>query len=268
MAALAAVALGLLVAGPKNLRLTQLGSPPHREVGDLPAILWFASAGLAWLIFGIADAAVTGWLGIGTLEKTFAPLKSKAVIAGGAAALGCVAAGVLAALLHKAAPGAGLKPRAKDIPVGLLAALLAIPITSVISVLVSIASQLLGSPPEPIAHSTLETIASHQNNPWTWVLIAAVVILVPILEELIYRGMLQSGTRKLTGSSWAAAILASSLFTLVHLGAFTDNAQLIPLFALSVAMGIAYERTRSIGVPIVMHMAFNGWNVFQVLALA
>jgi membrane protease YdiL (CAAX protease family) len=33
------------------------------------------------------------------------------------------------------------------------------------------------------------------------------------------------------------------------------------LFVLSMAMGIAFERTRAIGVPITMHVAFNLGNI-------
>ena len=34
-----------------------------------------------------------------------------------------------------------------------------------------------------------------------------------------------------------------------------------PLFALGAGMGLAYERTRRLGVPIVMHMGFNAANI-------
>ncbi len=34
-----------------------------------------------------------------------------------------------------------------------------------------------------------------------------------------------------------------------------------PLFALSVALGASYERTGRLGVPIVMHGAFNALNL-------
>ena len=41
---------------------------------------------------------------------------------------------------------------------------------------------------------------------------------------------------------------------------------LAPLFMLSVTMGLAFERTKHIGVPIVMHAAFNALNIALVVA--
>jgi membrane protease YdiL (CAAX protease family) len=45
-----------------------------------------------------------------------------------------------------------------------------------------------------------------------------------------------------------------------------ENAHtLLALFTLGAGMGIAYERTRNIVVPIVMHGAFNGVNVLMTV---
>ena len=54
------------------------------------------------------------------------------------------------------------------------------------------------------------------------------------------------------------------LFAGIHLGGGVklENAHtLLALFTLGAAMGVAYERTRNVVVPMVMHIVFNGVNV-------
>jgi len=92
----------------------------------------------------------------------------------------------------------------------------------------------------------------------------AVVVFVPVLEELVFRVFLQSLLLRVTRRPWVAIVLTSVLFTLVHLGGgvpLESAHALAPLFVLSVAMGVAYERTRSVWAPVVMHAGFNGLNV-------
>lgn len=138
-------------------------------------------------------------------------------------------------------------------------------------------------PTDPIAHRTLRMLAesgaaSGDNALWWGVNIAAVVIAAPIVEELIYRGFIQSAIRRAllwraAGSAgsgitargrrritWAAILLASAVFTLMHAGVAEPHA-LLTLFALSLCFGIAYERTGSLAAPIVMHVLFNAVNV-------
>ena len=52
---------------------------------------------------------------------------------------------------------------------------------------------LEGAEPDAIAHPTLDLIYQHHGDQWAWALIITVVVFVPIVEEVIYRGFLQSG---------------------------------------------------------------------------
>jgi len=98
----------------------------------------------------------------------------------------------------------------------------------------------------------------------------SVVVFVPIIEEILYRGYLQSALLRYTKSPWTAVLLTSLAFTAAHVN-WTDYEQgvpyyaLAPLFMLSVTMGIAFERTRHIGVPMIMHAAFNAMSVAIVV---
>ncbi len=125
-------------------------------------------------------------------------------------------------------------------------------------------SLFAGEAPPPIAHDTLTQIAEPGAGAWVWVLIAAAVIGAPIVEEYIYRGALQEGLTDATGSPTAGVLASSAVFVAAHWSITTGPglwAALGVLSGLSVAMGIAYSRTRSIIVPIVMHALFNAANI-------
>jgi membrane protease YdiL (CAAX protease family) len=53
--------------------------------------------------------------------------------------------------------------------------------------------------------------------------------------------------------AWLAVLLASALFAGVH-----QPWMWPPIFVLSLCIGLAYERTRNLWVPVVMHATFNG----------
>lgn len=168
----------------------------------------------------------------------------------------------------------GIRSLAGDLKLGAVAFGLALPPVLFIALAVGLTMQLLAiagliPPPDTIAHVTLRELTSSERTGAWWAVIAMVVIAAPIAEELIYRGLLQTGLRANLGASaerrtarldWFAIAFASVLFTIVHLGAAAPHA-LIVLFALSVAMGLAYERTGRILVPILMHIGFNALNI-------
>lgn len=99
--------------------------------------------------------------------------------------------------------------------------------------------------------------------------IAGAVILAPIGEELFFRGLLQSGVKKLAfvrwGSwqhRWIAIAVAATLFGLMH----TVTPQHIPaLIALGAILGYAYERSGSLVLPILVHMLFNSKTLLWVV---
>ena len=93
-------------------------------------------------------------------------------------------------------------------------------------------------------------------------MVIAIVIAAPIVEELLFRGMLQNALAKYV-PIWGAILLSSFLFALVH-----GQPYAIPgLMSLSLAFGYLYHRTGSLRTNIVLHMANNAFAllVTQIL---
>lgn len=176
----------------------------------------------------------------------------------------------LAVLLRRAAPDAGFKAPAKRWLLGLACLPLALPLVYLTSTLGQLVYELSTSTPitDPLAHPALRTIVNEPNDPWAWVMIFVAVVLAPIHEELVYRGFVQSGIVRITRHPWAAILLTSTLFALAHLSAQVPLYAIGSLFAFGVCLGFAFERSRSIAVPIAMHMAFNALNVVLAVIIS
>lgn len=101
-------------------------------------------------------------------------------------------------------------------------------------------------------------------------MIFAVVILVPFMEELLFRGFLQTLLRKYLKRGWAL-FLTALIFALVHFSASQGkgNFQLIStLFVLSLFLGFLYEREQSLWASIGLHVTFNGFSVILLVLSA
>jgi membrane protease YdiL (CAAX protease family) len=90
--------------------------------------------------------------------------------------------------------------------------------------------------------------------------IVAAVVLAPVAEELVYRGMLYQALRDRFGI-WPGIGLSSLIFTLLHLeyGRELDVNLLlfITVFPLSLLLAWVFERRGSLLLPIGMHAGHN-----------
>ncbi len=89
------------------------------------------------------------------------------------------------------------------------------------------------------------------------------IVLAPVSEELLFRGILLPALAKRFGLC-AAILVQTALFALLHL----HIPSLIPLLVLSVTLSLAYLYTASIFVPIIMHMIFNAISLLAMVLLA
>ena len=87
-------------------------------------------------------------------------------------------------------------------------------------------------------------------------LLVFAVILAPVAEEMLFRGILLPLLVRRTGAM-AGLLLTAVGFAALHgnLGTF------VPLAVISVALSLAYARTGSLLVPMAMHALFNGANL-------
>ncbi len=171
----------------------------------------------------------------------------------------------------QAPPAWSVVPRATDFVRGALSMIVAAPIVLAAGALAALAYRIVvGHQPDTLAHDTLRAILDDRHNPAVPILIAAAVVVGPIVEELLFRVFIQSALLKATGRTWPAILSTSILFTAAHIGGGVrpeDAQALVPLFILSLCLGVAYERTGRMWVPITMHMLFNAANVAVALMM-
>ncbi len=83
-------------------------------------------------------------------------------------------------------------------------------------------------------------------------IIICAVLVAPVAEECCFRGFLYTGLRRWGGRT-AAAIASALLFGAIH----GSLAQMMPLTIFGIMQCIAYEKARSLWLPIGVHMLFN-----------
>lgn len=87
------------------------------------------------------------------------------------------------------------------------------------------------------------------------------IVVVPLTEEIFFRGLFQTMLRSYITKPWPAIIFASLVFV-----AFHENPQHWPaLFAPSLCLGYAYEKSGSLFRPIFIHCLFNAMSVFAAM---
>ncbi len=92
-----------------------------------------------------------------------------------------------------------------------------------------------------------------------WVSIVVTVIFAPVIEEVLFRGIL---LQKLLGRMKApyAIILSGVIFSIAHV----DPVRMIMVLPLGLYLGYTYHRLNSIWPGIFIHM---GWNLLVALAI-
>jgi ABC-2 type transport system permease protein len=89
------------------------------------------------------------------------------------------------------------------------------------------------------------------------------IVAAPVFEEFIFRGLIFGGLRR--SMNVAMATLASAaIFAIVH-----PPASVIPVFVMGVLAALAYERTRMLAAPMLLHSIYNAavlafqWNLMR-----
>ena len=131
-------------------------------------------------------------------------------------------------------------------------------------------------------HQQLKLITENPQLLSRMLIVFVAVIVVPSLEEMLFRGLFQTTIRSYIeafrsllvpqneavekrtadwNSAWPAIVISSGLFTITH-----SNAGHWPaLFVLGVCMGYSYEKSGSLFRPIFIHSIFNAISVIATL---
>lgn len=163
----------------------------------------------------------------------------------------------------------GLLPRwpKRDLGLGLLGGVVGLGLASGVGTLVNYLSELMKQPVDPVAHEMLKMLREEYSVSLLVNLIISAVILAPLVEEIVFRGVFQTSLLRLfNGRRWPTILIASAVFAVIH-WAVVPWQGLIPLFTLGVIWGVLYERTGSLLPPILAHAVFNAANIALALSL-
>lgn len=112
----------------------------------------------------------------------------------------------------------------------------------------------------------LQDVAQLLSAPATWPVRAALffitIIVAPVFEEIVFRGIFLPFAVRRIGFR-PGIMLISLIFGGLHL----HLPSFLPLFLLSITFCLAYARTRSLLVPVGMHVMFNGVTVALILLM-
>jgi membrane protease YdiL (CAAX protease family) len=99
-----------------------------------------------------------------------------------------------------------------------------------------------------------------------WALLAfavTAVVLAPLFEETLFRGVLLPVVARHLGAPWAV-LISALVFAIAHL----SLAELVPLSVLGVGLGLLRWRTGRLGASVCLHALWNGLTFLNLLLLA
>ena len=123
---------------------------------------------------------------------------------------------------------------------------------------------LIFRPEEPVVQQVLQDALAGGRS----LVLAAIVIvlLAPVTEEIVFRGILfQSLDRRL--GFWFAATVSSGVFCAIHVEVIMSQPlALVGMFVLSMILAASFHLSGSLIVPILVHAVFNATSLGLALA--
>jgi membrane protease YdiL (CAAX protease family) len=120
---------------------------------------------------------------------------------------------------------------------------------------------IIGIPPGPKTLNLIRALKDSTNVWFCFNFVFLRIILGPLFEECVYRGILYSPYRKKYGPK-IAILLTAVFFYIGHLG--SDP---IHIFVYAILAGVLYEKTESIISTIIAHSAYNLFVLLSALYL-
>ena len=232
---------------------------------------WFVIATMAVGVFLLSQFGAAAAVALLPMEEIQAKsLRSQGLANTCGLLAGIAGAGAVLVVLGRGNRAEDVLVLPRQFAVGAGCFLLAAPVLIVVGAAAMMVYVLVTGHRVPeVGHELLKVMMERRSEPWAMALLIGAVVGAPIVEEVVFRVLLQTALQKAVGSAWAGILLTSAVFTMIHWGAVPPESFAVAaasLCSLSVCMGVAYERTRMAGVPIVMHAMFNLANVGMALA--
>ena len=163
----------------------------------------------------------------------------------------------------------GLAPRhpGRDARLGLVSGVVGFGLAGAVGWLVVLLFYLLDEPVPQVAHDTLIMLREEFSIGLLVTVFIFAVVFAPLMEEIIFRGMLQTALMRLmNGTRWPAILLTAVVFAVIHAPVVPIHG-LASLLVVGLVWGYVYERTGSLLTPILSHAVFNAMNIAITLAL-
>lgn len=160
-----------------------------------------------------------------------------------------------------------LKKIWSDLYLGFLTWLLSYPFVIVVGQIIAVFVffEFTGPHVDQVAVKHLKTTSA--SPILFWLTICAIVSIVPVLEELLFRGFLQTWLKTYTGrlnAIWISALIFALFHFSMHQG--IDNIELLSsLFVLACFLGYLFERQQSLWAPIGLHSIFNLISIAMII---
>jgi len=238
-------------------------SPPRRNsmppyLPLVPLLLWFGAVSMAVVLVQKLTPGLEGW------QKIF---RDNLVMSIGAVVT--MAAMIFLAHVHFARQlkGFGLNIRTivKDFFMAILNLLAVWPlILAAVTVTIFFAKLFMEQDYQMQQHQQLEMITEYPQLPLRIMIVFVAVVIAPLLEEMMFRGFVQTTIRSffnIRNSAWPAIAASSVFFAIMH----ADPGHWPSLFILGVCMGYSYEKSGSLLRPIFIHFFFNAISIIATL---
>ena len=115
----------------------------------------------------------------------------------------------------------------------------------------------------PAEHDALRALHDAGSPAWVMVLtVLSAVVLAPLVEELLFRGLIQPSLARKLGSQWKAIFLTGLFFGIIHVPLYQTMPALV---FFGIVLGYAYAKTRSLTLVILIHAVFNAKTILWSL---
>ncbi len=158
--------------------------------------------------------------------------------------------------------GLNWKTTGKDLPAAAVTLTAVMPlIWAALQITLLVGQWLVGPDFTMDQHASLTALSDFPQWWMRAVIVLHAALVVPLFEETLFRGLLQSTLTAYWERPWLSILTVSILFSLMH----PYPTHLPALLILSLALGYAYEKSGSLQRPIWMHILFNGTNITLAL---